>query len=694
MMFAGFLRIVCLSILVGVVALSCRGQDLQLVPFADGFERPVDIAHCGDDRLFIVEQYTGRIWIVNREGVRLPEPFLDLPPLSTQNEQGLLGLAFHPEYQNNGYFFVNYTRTNGDTRVSRFQVSASNPNQADPNSEVVLFEVDQPYANHNGGCLKFGPDNYLYIGLGDGGSGGDPQGNGQNTGTMLGKMLRIEVNAANPYAVPADNPFVNQPGFLPEIWALGLRNPWRFSFDRKTGDLWMGDVGQNNWEEIDFQPAASTGGENYGWRCYEGNHTFNTAGCGAMTNYVFPVDEYANAGADCSVTGGFVYRGLNYPNLYGHYLYTDYCSGKMWSLTPDGSGGWNKQLLKDLNNFQFVSFGENKNAELFLAALGSGIIYRLTDTQLQWDYTRNVLAPSCPGAADGVLSVEFNAVAPPMQFLWSTGDTLATITSLAGGVYTVTITAPNGATATETFDLPASGLQLSGVVSPVNCPGDSNGAIDLTLTGNVEPATATWSDGSSEFDRNGLSEGTYSVTVTTDEGCTLTQTFEVGAAYEAPPVPVIQVQMDTVLSVPDDYASYQWFFNGTEIPGANLPIYLATVSGLYTVVVGNADGCTSAAEPVAVMLTSTEELPEGLTKAIVQPNPFSDELNLELHSQRLMHLEVILLDVTGRVLHKKALRVNGQVKLNLHVAHLPEGAYVLQLRSETQQWATAVVKCR
>lgn len=676
------------------LSLACRGQELQLVSFADGFERPLDIAHCGDDRLFIAEQFTGRIWILDREGNRLPEPFLDLPPVSTQNEQGLLGLAFHPDYQNNGFFFVNYTLINGNTRVSRFKVRPDNPNQADPSSETILLEVPQPYANHNGGCLKFGPDGYLYIGLGDGGSGGDPQNNGQNTGTLLGKMLRIDVNNGSPYGIPDDNPYVNTAGVLPEIWALGLRNPWRFSFDRKTGDLWIGDVGQNNWEEIDFQPASSSGGENYGWRCYEGNHSFNTTGCGPMSNYIFPAAEYANAGADCSVTGGYVYRGLNFPNLYGRYLYTDYCSGKIWSLTPNGNGGWNNQLLKDLDNFQYVSFGENRNGELFVAALGSGIIYRLTDATQQWLYTSTLQPPSCPGVADGAISINFGSDVPVMQYLWSTGDTLNTLENLSSGTYSVTITAPNGATAVETFELPPSVIQLGAVVTPVTCPGDSNGAIDLTLTGATEPAQASWSDGSNAFDRSGLNEGIYSVTITTDEGCTLTQSFAVGAANEAPAPPSIQVLMDSVLSVPDIYASYQWLLDGTALPGASAASYVAQQSGVYTVVVTNAAGCTSSSEPFELVLTTSNALPEGLSKASVSPNPFSSELNLDLRSEGQLELELQLLDLQGNIVQQKALRVNGIAKLKLDTVHLPEGTYVVQLRRQNRQWSTKVVKTR
>lgn len=281
-----------------------------------------------------------------------------------------------------------------------------------------------------------------------------------------------------------------------------------------------------------------------------------------------------------------------------------------------------------------------------------------------------------------------------MQYLWSTGDTLATLGNLSGGTYSVTITAPNGATATETFELPESVIQLSGVVTPVTCPGGNDGTIDLTLTGNVEPALAAWSDGSDEFDRSGLTEGSYSVTITTDEGCTLTQSFGVGAANDAPPVPVIQLQNDTVLSVPATYSAYQWFLNGMEIPGANAPTYVAQETGLYTVVVANAAGCTSSAEPVMVELTGTATLPEGLSKASVTPNPFSGALSVELRSERLMNLDMRLVDVNGNTRYQKALRVNGFAKLNLDTAHLPEGTYVLQLRSEGRQWSTTVVKAQ
>ncbi|MBF8285408.1 MAG: hypothetical protein HW378_4323 [Anaerolineales bacterium] len=263
-----------------------------------GLDEPVDLKHAGDGsgRLFVIEQ-PGRIRIVEN-GELLPDPFLDIEPLvnSRGNEQGLLGLAFYPDYAANGLFFVNYTDVNGDTVVARYAVSADDPSRADPASAKIILQVDQPFPNHNGGDLVFGPDGYLYIGLGDGGSGGDPQGNGQNLNALLGKMLRIDVNHGDPYAIPPDNPFAGRAGARPEIWAYGLRNPWRYSFDRATGDLYIADVGQNAYEEVDFQPADSRGGENYGWNKYEGFHAYDG---GATDGLTMPVAEYAHAVGGC-----------------------------------------------------------------------------------------------------------------------------------------------------------------------------------------------------------------------------------------------------------------------------------------------------------------------------------------------------------------------------------------------------------
>ena len=321
------------------------GTTLTTQRIVTGLARPVLVTAAPGDtsRLFIVEQRsgsTGRIRIFDlATNLLVSTPFLSLT-VSTGSEQGLLGMAFHPDYNTNGYFFINYTNSSGNTIVARYQVS-SNPNIANSGSATTVMSISQPYSNHNGGMIAFGPnDGYLYIGTGDGGSGGDPGNRAQDiSGQLLGKILRIDVDSL-PYSIPADNPFVGVTGD-DEIWAYGMRNPWRFSFDRDTGDLYIGDVGQNAWEEIDIQPAGAAGGENYGWRCYEGDHAYNTSGCPSASTMVFPVYEYAQGGSPyrCSITGGNVYRGNGIPDLQGTYFFGDYCSNQIWSFRWDGSGG-------------------------------------------------------------------------------------------------------------------------------------------------------------------------------------------------------------------------------------------------------------------------------------------------------------------------------------------------------------------
>jgi glucose/arabinose dehydrogenase len=343
----------------------------------DGLQSPIHITQAGDGsgRLFVVEQ-TGRIRII-QGGALLGTPFLDISDrVSCCGERGLLSVAFPPDYASKGYFYVNYTQQSGDTVVARYSVSAD-PDIADRESEEVVLTVDQPYANHNGGQLAFGPaDGYLYIGMGDGGSGGDPQNRAQDPGELLGKLLRIDVESGTrPYAVPVTNPYTQTVGYRGEIWALGLRNPWRFSFDRQTADLYIGDVGQGAWEEIDFQPASSRGGENYGWRIMEGNHCYNSGTCN-QTGLVLPVAEY-NHSLGCSVTGGMVYRGQDYARMQGIYFYGDYCSGRLWGLRREGNT-WQSALLLD-TAYSITTFGEDESGNLYLADYGTGDIYLLGD---------------------------------------------------------------------------------------------------------------------------------------------------------------------------------------------------------------------------------------------------------------------------------------------------------------------------
>lgn len=342
---------------------------------AEGLTQPTDItgAADGSNRLFVLEK-RGLIRIILNDQLQ-PTPFLDITDRvgSNSSEQGLLGLAFHPRFDENGYLYVNYTDRNGDTRISRFTASGD---RVDSRSEKLLLTEKQPYANHNGGALKFGPDGYLYIALGDGGSQGDPFDNAQSGNSLLGKILRIDVDNGEPYAIPADNPFVNINGVSPEIWAFGLRNPWRISFDPFTGDIWIGDVGQNAREEINRAPSGAPGGLNFGWNKMEGSLPFEGNN---RPEFTAPLAEYTRS-FGCSVTGGYVYAGQALPEWQGIYFYGDYCSGNVWGL-PAGVGTAPDTLtaaaLLFETGFNISTFGVDDAGELYLANYSNGDIYRL-----------------------------------------------------------------------------------------------------------------------------------------------------------------------------------------------------------------------------------------------------------------------------------------------------------------------------
>ncbi len=346
----------------------------QLLEITNGLQRPLLLTNANDgtNRMFIVEQ-DGHIWVATEvDGAIQKQPFLDVSGIvgTNGNERGLLGLAFHPQFKTNGQFFIDYTDVNGNTVVARYNVLASDPNASDPNSAAFVIQIKQPYPNHNGGNLAFGPDGYLYIGMGDGGSQGDPNGNGQNPKALLAKLLRLDIDSAQPYAAPKDNPFATNPDFAPEVWAMGLRNPWRFSFDRLTGDLYIGDVGQNQYEEVDFQPAGQ-GGVNYGWNIMEGSHRYS--GEPEKAGLTAPIAEYSHGDNGCSITGGYVYRGASLKALDGVYFFADYCSGKIWSTFRDASGTWQTNLFMD-TNFSISSFGQDEAGELYVVNQGGSVL--------------------------------------------------------------------------------------------------------------------------------------------------------------------------------------------------------------------------------------------------------------------------------------------------------------------------------
>lgn len=438
-----------------------------LVLVTGGLTEPTAIANAGDGsgRLFITER-AGKVRVLT--GLTLQStPFLDVGPLitSANPEQGLLGIAFHPQYETNGLFFVDYTNTNGDVVVARYNAPSPSSNAANPLSGQVILTVAHPFTNHNAGQLAFGPDGYLYIAMGDGGSAGDPGNRAQDVNSLLGKILRIDVDGALPYTVPVSNPLVGQPG-LDEIWAMGLRNPWRFSFDRTTGDLFIGDAGQYTWEEADYQPAGDAVLHNYGWRLMEGNHCYNpTSGCdpGGLTP---PILEYQHNGSLCVIVGGYRYRGASSPLLSATYVYADYCAGQIFGAVQSGPT-WSSSLLIDAS-FPVSTFGEDEDAELYVADYGGGALYRLVDdTDTDGDAVLDAV-DNCPLDANATQTNTDSGPPPPA------GDT-GTIDNGAG-IAATDKTLPNGDATGDACD-------------PDH---DNDGIADSTDT---EPLTAASCDG-------------------------------------------------------------------------------------------------------------------------------------------------------------------------------------------------------
>ena len=446
-----------LLLICALFCLNTISQTIELEDFADGFSSPLALKNAGDERLFVVEQ-GGVIKIVDANGLVNSTPFLDIQSIvNAGGERGLLGLAFHPEYQTNGRFFVHYSNSSGDTQISEFSVSPSNPDIANPNSEVMLLTVSQPFTNHNGGTIAFGPqDGYLYIGLGDGGGGGDTNNNAQNPTLLIGKLLRIDIDSqsgGNNYGIPSDNPFISDPNTRDEIWATGLRNPFRFTMDPETNSIWIGDVGQNAREEVN-RASLSQAGLNYGWRCYEGNAPYNTSGCPDESELTFPVLDYSWNGGG-SVIGGYVYRGEGWPDLYDQYIFAD-IDGMISTL--------NTVNLNYVNQGQFpgtwVAFGEDINRELYIVNLG-GSISKIVGVGLNILEYQNNNVLVYPNPATDIVSIKMQTqVMEHLKISDVKGSIVYTETlqskqkqlntsSFAKGMYFITITTKNGAVAVK-----------------------------------------------------------------------------------------------------------------------------------------------------------------------------------------------------------------------------------------------------
>jgi len=495
------LLVPCIAFLAASAAAQAQQFSLEALtfePVASGVDQPTAIAHAGDGsgRLFVAER-RGRISIIEN-GALLGQPFLDIQDRvqDSAGEMGLLGLAFHPSFAENGLFFVNYTNFDNRTVIARFEVDDAG--QADPASETVLLTILQPFRNHNAGQLQFGPDGYLYIATGDGGSGGDPGGRGQSLGTLLGKILRIDVDSGTPFAVPDTNPFLDDPNARDEIWASGLRNPWRFSFDRQTGDMYIGDVGQNRVEEINFEPGGNEGGSNYGWRRMEGSLCFNPASNCNDGSLTLPILEYAHVGEGCSgsVTGGYVYRGLEYPHLDGIYFYADFCTGAFYAGVR-AEESWS-QVGPRATSFSIGTFGEDEAGEMYFGNFGDATIYRLQTNPPAPALSSIQPSESLVGGPSFTLVVSGSLFTPDSRVSWAgemrpttfvDSTRLEVSISMADiaqiGVFQVRVVTPGGGTS---LSVPFS-VEAPGFFDPTFNDGGVVSAADFDLGAGLAPGS-------------------------------------------------------------------------------------------------------------------------------------------------------------------------------------------------------------
>ncbi len=674
---------------------------IQLVNFASGFTLPLAIEQCGDSRIFVVER-GGLIWVLDSLGNRL-DTFLNIDPRvnSTQNEQGLLGLAFDPNYAQNGYFYVDYTKNGtGDTRVARFSVKPGNPNEADPSSELTILEQAQPYWNHNGGCLKFGPDGFLYISFGDGGSANDPTNNGQNKKTFLGKILRIDVknsSAAQPYAVPASNPFVGNSDYFPEVWSYGWRNPWRYSFDRLTGDMWIADVGQNLWEEVDFEPA-NTPGLNYGWRCYEGTHTFNTSGCLASDNYVSPFFDYTHSNANgCSVTGGYIYRGSKFPDLYGCYLFADYCSGRWWYTRHNPDGTFSTNVLANLGGYEFSSFGEDRHGELYVALLASGKIQKVRELCSAFQLsTTSFENTSCKNGFSGLIALNANGGTGNINYTWSNGQTGNTAAYLNPGTYTVEAKDANSCIRRDTFEIVRIGLDdpILTASDTLICPASS---VKLTARHLPSPNIINWYNGPNLYTTTTSTDSVVSINVSTPGSyqAVLFDTLCVPASgvvnigLASVPAATLASNGDTVFTNLS-CGNCQWFLNGQPIAGATDSFHVAMVSGLYSLELTTPQGCVVKTGSLNVIISSVS-LPASVYRFSLSPNPANQQLMLEMELEKSEHISISLADTSQRQVYAKVLETQ-KMALPIDLSGLSVGTYVLTVQLESGSIVRKVVK--
>lgn len=698
--------------LLPTLALDAQNPTIVLDQVASGFSSVTTLANAGDNRLFVVEQ-AGRIKFFNPYVPGASTTFLNIVSRvnSSGNERGLLGLAFAPDYETSGRFYVNYTATSpaGATVISRFTVSAGDPNAADANSEEILLTITQPYSNHNGGNILFGPDGYLYVGMGDGGSGGDPQNYGQNRQSLLGKMLRIDVSAQTGYTIPASNPFVgtNDPTntTLDEIWAIGVRNPWKYSFDRLTGDMWMGDVGQNVYEEVNFQPASSVGGENYGWRCYESNTVYNSSGCLGSSNYVFPVFEYAHSTQNgCSITGGFVSRGAVNDNIYGRYLVTDYCSGRIWSIFRETDGTFSSINHGQYTTNSYTAFGEDMYGEVYLARQ-SGIILRIgASNSIPNALVNTNNAAICPGESAS-LSTDFN---PLLTYAWFKDaeidpfSTEANVDVVEEGTYYVVVTRTSDGAENTSEEISVTFAPAPPALSASSDPSElcEDAAFPVSLSGT--PIGGIFSGigvVNASFDPFNLGAGEYEVTYnyTTAEGCA---SEPVSFIFTLNALPMVMLSgIDAVYCDANEVAVSPILSptGGTLLgPGVNGTIFSPSVAGIgshtLTYNYADANGCASFAS-VEVQVESCLSNMNVINSMSVQPNPVTDNAMVQLGNVNSSLVQYTLINSIGQmVMPAQSIKIEQNSSFILPLSGLKSGIYMLLVNDGNQTFNERLIK--
>jgi len=673
---------------------------ITLTQVATGFSNITTVTNCGDQRLFVLEKI-GRIKFVNLYGGTAgTTTFMDIDDRvggnnSSSTEQGLLGIAFPSDYAASGKFYVNYTNVSGNTIISRFSIVSGNPNAGDPASEEILLTISQPFSNHNGGCIQFGPDGYLYVGMGDGGSGGDPGNRAQNPQLLLGKMLRIRVNTTGPYTIPSDNPFVSpDDGILDEIWATGVRNPWRFSFDRLTGDQWIADVGQNLYEEVDYQPAGSLGGENYGWRCYEGNIPYNASGCTNDTNLTFPVFTYGHGADGCSITGGYVYRGNSYGTIYERYFTTDFCSGRIWTIFPDGSGGFTSNYHGQFVSNAYTTWGEDTYGELYLAQT-TRVMRVGTSTggplaAISGGNAQNI----CPGTGGAEIVTGYN---PELTYSWF--DDGVAIENADSNIYLATVPGnysvlvSNGVVSTMSDTIivdfaPAPPIITASAEFDSVCAGSSS---TIALTGSEEGGIFSGENVTGNtFNPLQAVAGTFEITYsfTSLEGCASEP-----ASFDIVVNPLPEVTLsapETLYCVDGGLVSLTTSPAGGELsgPGISGQTFNPATAGIGEHIISysftDENSCSQNAS-FSIEVDACAEIKDigNVTGITFQPNPFKDQLSFRITDSFNGKATVTLTDMLGKEYYSQVISSDSKSIFEVNLLEGASGIYLLKIETSS-----------